>query len=217
MFTGSAACFVLINSSTLCHGERRLDEMLDEASLSHWFKTQILPLEGALMAFLRHRWRDSEDLIDLRQDIYERVLAAVYANGRPQSAKAYLFATARNHLVNQFRRQQIVSFELVADMEGLDHEFDLFATDRHLSSRDELRRVKAAIELLPPRCRAVIHLRRVEGLSARETADRLEVSLSTVEKEFTHGMRAIAEYLLGDSQAMLRHFGKTRLNQVKGQ
>ena len=189
--------------------------MVDEASLSQWFKTEILPLERALMAFLRRHWRSSEDLIDFRQDIYERVLAAAAENGLPQSARAYLFVAARNHVVNQYRRQQVVSFELVADMEEVSQDFDMFATDRHLSARDELRRTKAALDLLPARCREVIRLRRIEGHSAKETAECLGVSLSTVEKEFTHGMRAITDYLLGGPQRMRRHFSVTRIRKER--
>jgi RNA polymerase sigma factor (sigma-70 family) len=189
--------------------------MVDEASLSQWFKTEVLPLERALMAFLRRHWRESEDLIDFRQDIYERVLAAAAENGLPQNANAYLFVAARNHIVNQYRRQQVVSFELVSDMEEVKQELDMFATDRHLSARDELRRTKAALDLLPVRCREVIRLRRVEGFSAKDTAEYLNVSLSTGEKEFTHGMRAITDYLLGGPQRMHRHFSVARIRKER--
>lgn len=189
--------------------------MVDEASLSQWFKTEILPLERSLMVFLRRHWRAPEDLIDFRQDIYERVLAAAAENGLPQSAKAYLFVTARNHLINQVRRQQVVSFELVADMEGVDQEVDIFAADRNLDARDELRRIAAALDLLPARCREVIRLRRIDGLSSKEAAAQLNVSLSTVEKEFTHGMRAITDYLLGGPRRMRRHFSVARIRKER--
>jgi RNA polymerase sigma factor (sigma-70 family) len=91
----------------------------------------------------------------------------------------------------------------------------MFATDRHLSARDELRRTKAALDLLPVRCREVIRLRRVEGFSAKDTAEYLNVSLSTVEKEFTHGMRAITDYLLGGPQRMHRHFSVARIRKER--
>jgi RNA polymerase sigma-70 factor (ECF subfamily) len=187
--------------------------MIDEAGLNHWFKTEILPLERALIAFLRRNWRNPEDLIDLRHDIYERVLAAAAETGLPQSPKAYLFVTARNHLVNQARRQQVVSFELVANIEDVDQEFDIFVTERHLNARDELRRVAAAMELLPARCREVVRLRRIHGLSVRQTATELNINLSTVEKEFTKGLRAITDYLLGGPQDLRRHFSVRRMRR----
>src|SRR6185369_8229772 len=100
-------------------------------------------------------------------------------------------------------------------MEGLEQEFDMFSSDRHLTARDELRRTVAAMELLPARCSEVIRLRRVDGLSAKETADQLGISLSSVEKEFTRGMRAITDYLLGGPSKMHRHFSVARRRKEK--
>jgi RNA polymerase sigma-70 factor (ECF subfamily) len=109
----------------------------------------------------------------------------------------------------------VVSFELVADMEEVEQEFDMFATERQLSARDELRRTMAAMDLLPARCAEVIRMRRVEGLSAKETAEQLGISLSSVEKEFTRGMRSITDTLLGGPSTMRRHFSAARLRKEK--
>ena len=38
-----------------------------------WFEREVLPLEGALMQFLQHNWRNGSEVTDLRQDIYVRV------------------------------------------------------------------------------------------------------------------------------------------------
>jgi RNA polymerase sigma-70 factor (ECF subfamily) len=73
----------------------------------------------------------------------------------------------------------------------------------------------AAMDLLPTRCRDVVRLRRVEGLSAKETADHLGISLSSVEKEFTRGLRAITDYLLGGPSRMRRHFSIARIRKEK--
>jgi RNA polymerase sigma-70 factor (ECF subfamily) len=43
----------------------------------------------------------------------------------------------------------------------------------------------------------VIWLRKVEGLSTRETAERLGIGLDTVEKQITQGMRALVDFMLG--------------------
>jgi RNA polymerase sigma-70 factor (ECF subfamily) len=175
--------------------------MVDDATLKQWFCAEVLPLERALMAFLRRHWRSHAELIDIRQDVYERVLAAAAQSGLPQNTKAYVFTTARNQLINMSRRQQVVSFELVADLEEVHRDYDMFATDRQLSARDELRRTQQALNSLPGRCREVIKLRKVQGYSAQEAAEELNVSISTIEKELTYGMRAITDYLLGGSRS----------------
>jgi RNA polymerase sigma-70 factor (ECF subfamily) len=185
--------------------------MVDDQTLNRWFCTEILPLERALTTFLRRHWRARDDLVDFRQDVYERVLSAASQNGLPQNAKGYLFVTARNMLINASRRQQVVSFELVADLEQVQQEVDMFATDRALSARDELRQTQAALDALPARCREVVRMRKAEGYSPQEIAEALKVSLSTVEKELTYGMRAITDHLLGGSKPRREPLRRLRL------
>ena len=124
--------------------------------------------------------------------------------GIPAHTRQYLFTVARNHLINHAKRGQIVSFELIADMSAVDVELDLLAADRYLNARDELRRAQMGLNQLPPRCREVVRLRKVEGLTTRETASRLGISVNTVEKQMTHGMRALVDFMLGGSGKISR-------------
>lgn len=171
--------------------------------LNEWFCRDVLPLERALTSFIRHNWRVAADVKDLRQDIYERALSGARA-GLPTHTRQYLFTVARNHLINGAKRGQIVSFELVADMSSLELDFDAFGTERQLNAREELRLAQRGLDQLPPRCREVVWLRKVEGLSTRETADRLGVGIDTVEKQITQGMRALADFMLGGTGRIRR-------------
>lgn len=200
--------FVVRGKSEALLGDA-LHTMANEAALHAWFCGEVLPLERALTSFIRRNWRIPDDVVDLRQDIYERALAGARAT-IPVNTRAYLFAVARNHLINQAKRGQVVSIELVADMSALDLEFDRFGAERQLSARDELRRTQQGLDQLPPRCREVVWLRKVEGLSTRETAERLGVTVDTVEKQITQGMRALVDYMLGGSGKIRRPFTARR-------
>lgn len=172
--------------------------MVNDEELNGWFCAEILPLEGALTRFIRRNWRAEADVTDLRQEIYERVLGGARA-ALPAQAAPYIFTVARHHLINRAKRDKIISFDLVADLESIEFDIDLFAAERHLSAREELRRAQAGLERLPGRCREVVRLRKVEGLSTREVADRLGVGVDTVEKQMTLGMRALVDFMLGGS------------------
>ena len=63
------------------------------------------------------------------------------------------------------------------------------SAEEALASRRELDQVMAAVERLPPRTREVFRLHKLAGASYAETASRLGVSVSAVEK---HMMRALA-------------------------
>lgn len=170
--------------------------MIDDAQLKAWFDREIFPLEGALTRYLRRHWRNESDVADLRQEIYVRL----YSSARqqlPTFPRAFLFTTARNHLINVARRASVVSLDLVADLETAFPDLSGIHPDRQLTARDELRRVQEGMERLPPRCRQVMILRRIEGLSTKEVATRLKISTSTVENQLIHAMRALTDFMLG--------------------
>ena len=64
--------------------------------------------------------------------------------------------------------------------------------------------LQAGLDRLPKRCREVIVLRRVEGLSQKEVAEQLGISVSTVEQQLTKGMRALVDFMLGGA-GKVRH------------
>ncbi len=170
--------------------------MVDDETLEAWFCREVLPLERSLTAFIRRNWRSAAEIVDLRQDIYERVLSGA-ARGLPIHASAYVYAVARNHLISRARREQVVSFDLVADLEGVAPDKDELTPERFASARAELRRLQAGLEGLPPRCREIVELRKVRGLSSRDVSVRLGIGIDAVDQQTSKGMRALTEFLYG--------------------
>jgi RNA polymerase sigma factor (sigma-70 family) len=166
-----------------------------------WFVAEVLMHEAALTRFLRRRWREAAEIADLRQEVYVRVYEAARTS-RPQHPRAFLFATARNLMSDRIRRGRIVSMEAVADFEKSNVLLVEDWTPEHQeSSRQELQRLAQALERLPPRCREVIWLRRVKGLSQKEVAAALGIAEGTVEKQVAKGVRLLTDYLRGDEAA----------------
>jgi RNA polymerase sigma factor (sigma-70 family) len=187
-------------------------ERIDDSVLQEWFCSQVLPLERALTAFIRRNWREASEVTDLRQEIYERALVGAQG-GLPHHTSGYLYTVARNHIANRARRAKIVSFDLVADFNSGSH-VGTFEPEPALIARDELRHAMRGLEQLPPRCREVVQLRKLEGLTTREVAERMGVGVDTVEKQLTLGVRALTDFMLGGSGRIQRRGrqgpGKTR-------
>lgn len=149
------------------------------------------------MRMLRRHWRRTDEWADLRQDIYVRLYETVARDGLPAHTPAYVFACARNLLIDHARRAQVVPIDTVAELEALaEMPLDEFTPERLVGARGELRLLQAALDDLPPRCREVISLRKIEGLSQKEIAAQLGIAEGTVEKQVTLGMRALAETLM---------------------
>jgi len=168
------------------------------ADVEAWFVREVLPLETILMQFISHNWRNEADIADIRQDVYEQVCEAAQER-LPENTKAFVFRTARNLIIDRFRHEQVVSIEAVPDLEAFEIAADAPGPDRSVLARSELRRVEAAVDSLPPRCREAIVLGRIEGMSGREIAERMGVTEQTVSKHLKQGIRALADLLYGDA------------------
>jgi len=164
-----------------------------------WFEREVLPLEAALMQYLQHNWRNKSDITDLRQDIYVRVYESAL-KGLPESPKAFVFAVARNLLIRRMRREQIVPFEAVSDVDALGTAIDAPGPENALIARDELRRLQVALDRLPPRCREAFVMQQIDGLTHREIAARMGISERTVQTHLRDAGRALADILYGDIQ-----------------
>jgi RNA polymerase sigma-70 factor (ECF subfamily) len=168
-------------------------------SLDDWFAREILVHEAALMAFLHRAWPDRAEIHDLRQEAYVRVYEAA-ARARPRAPRAFLFTTARHLVTDRLRRGRVVSIEPVGDPAALNVLMDELSPDRRLDAHQVLHRLAAAFDRLPPRCREVVWLRRVEELPQKEAAALLGISQKTVEKQVAKGVRLLAGYFYGEEQ-----------------
>ncbi len=164
--------------------------------LKAWFVREVLPLEASLVQYLRTAWRAGEDIADLRQDIYVRVFESA-SRQLPQSARPFVFAIARNLVIDRLRRNRIVPIEGVPDLEAMEVASEEPGPDRNAIARDELRRLRTALEQLPPRCREAVILKRVEKLSRAQIALRMGISENTVNRHLTDAARLLAEMYYG--------------------
>jgi RNA polymerase sigma-70 factor (ECF subfamily) len=180
-------------------GNASRDAEMTASPAEDWFVREVLPLEAALMQFLQHNWRNKADIADLRQDVYVQVFDAAH-NNIPDNTKAFVFQTARNLLINRLKREHIVPIEAVADVEALNAAIETPGPERNTIARDELRRLQAALDRLPPRCREAVVLGRIEGLSGREIAARMGITEQAVSAHLINGVRALVNEVYGDDR-----------------
>ena len=90
------------------------------------------------------------------------------------------------------------------DDDALNMAADEPGPERTTLARDELRRVQAALDRLPPRRRQAVYLRQVEGLSRREIATRMGIGEETVKEYLAEGLFDLAELLFSEPTDMRR-------------
>ena len=90
---------------------------------------------------------------------------------------------------------QIVPIETASDLDALNIAVDEPGAERAAIARDEFRRVQSALDRLPRRCREAVTLRKIEGLSMREIATRMGISMNTVHVHLVEGSALLADIL----------------------
>jgi len=174
---------------------------------SRWFAEQVQPHEPALRAYLRGSFPTLQDVDDLIQDAYTRLLRARDA-GKVQHPKAYLFATARNAAVDLFRRKQIVTTEPLVENGGLAVLTDELHPADAISRTQQIDVLREAIAALPPRCREILTLRKLQGLSYAEIGSQLGIAESTVNAQLAIGLARCRRFLADRGMTKESHDGR---------
>ena len=111
--------------------------------------------------------------------------------GKP--LKSYLFTSVRNRCLNYLRDKKKYN-SYVLDLEIADTEL-VFNDEDDLS--DVQKKIEDALQKLPEKCREVFILSKINGLKYREIADKLGISIKTVENQISKALRILREELKG--------------------
>ncbi|MCF7688017.1 MAG: sigma-70 family RNA polymerase sigma factor [Cephaloticoccus sp.] len=166
----------------------------EDPNFSRWFAAEIEPHAPALRSWLRGRFPGLTDPDDIMQEAFSRVCQA-HQTGAIATPRAFLFTTARNLALDRIRRHQIVNIESLAEIEALSVYTEEDGVAETVAKTQELEILTQAIQSLPDRCRQVLTLRKIYGLSQREIAVQLGITEHTVEAQVGIGMRKCAEFL----------------------
>lgn len=161
---------------------------------ARWFAAEVQPHEGSLRSYLRNKFPAHPDIDDLVQETYARLLQA-REHGDVRSPKSFLFTTARNAAYDYFRRRKIATIDGIAELETLPVLEDRPGIPEAVAHDQELQLLAQAIEALPARCRQVLTLRKIYGLSHREIAAQLGVSEHTVNAQIAIGVLRLRDFL----------------------
>lgn len=164
------------------------------ADLTRWFSEEVHPHDASLRAYLRGAFPAVRDVEDVVQESYLRIWRTRAAQP-VRSARAFLFRIARNLALDLVRRDRVAPFSPVRDLEGLSVLDHGSSPDRVLDTQEKLMFLADAIEALPARCREVVILRKIQGLSQREVAARLGLAEKTVEAQLARGISRCEDYL----------------------
>ncbi len=140
-----------------------------------------------LKRFLARYFSDSQDIEDVAQEAYLRAYVAEQQKEIEQP-KAYLFRIARNLALTQLKKKSNKITEYLEES-GASVVIECgAAADSEVEAEESLGLYCEAVAALPEKCRQVFLLRKVHGLAHKEIAERMSLSVSSVEKYLLRGI-----------------------------
>ena len=165
----------------------------DHAALGTIFRAFVLPLS----AFAYRSVQSRDTAAELVQDVFYRIWRGHARWEVEGSLKAYLYRATRNRVLDFLKHEQIE--RRWAERSVREHAADVGRShalvDEAIDTQDRVVALERALDALPERRRLVFVLRWREGLSHREIADRMGVTVKTVENQLTRAIQALRERL----------------------
>ncbi|MBM3853912.1 MAG: RNA polymerase sigma factor [Verrucomicrobia bacterium] len=131
-----------------------------------WFQAEVLPHLPMLRAWLRSRYSDEADVKDVVQEAVIRILGA-RDKSVIESPKAFLFATARNLSIQWARKRLRHATLSLADLDELGVLDENEDVPQAIARSEELEFLTQAMQSLPTRCRQIVTLRKIYGMSQK--------------------------------------------------
>jgi RNA polymerase sigma-70 factor (ECF subfamily) len=148
-----------------------------------------------LLKFLTRFLDNRHDAEDVTQEAFLRAYMAEQSETIHQP-KAFLFRVARNIALNRLTRKSDQLASYLEELGGWVVKDVGDSADREVEAEQTLGLYCEAVAQLPEKCRQVLLLRKVHGLTHREIAERLSLSLSSVEKYVRKGADQCTAYIL---------------------
>lgn len=135
---------------------------------------------------------DSENIV---QDIFLYLWEHPEALHAINNPDAFLFTLVKNRCLNHINKSLNNPKQSLEEFEKQELQMNLYSLQRFdemaMSSADIEAILNEAISKLPERCRQIFILSRMEGLKHKEIADRLNISLNTVENQISIALQKL--------------------------
>ncbi|MEL1240941.1 RNA polymerase sigma factor [Flavobacterium flavipallidum] len=130
------------------------------------------------------------------EDIVQNVMLKLWLKRDQLSSdyqiKNYLYKSVYNEFIDRYREYRILTpleEKHVAKLNNIVQDFDFNETEKLIQI------VKNQIENLPPKCKAIFKMSKMEGLSYTEIAEYQNISIKTVENQIAKAFQIIRAQL----------------------
>jgi len=155
------------------------------------YKELFITLHSRLKQFAYSILKSNEEAEELVSDIFIGIWQKRNQLTSIESPLLYFYQAAKNmayNRVSKMKKQPIQTNEWFIQLQSI-----YFDPEKLLMTEEMLRRIRNAVNELPPRCKLIFKLVKEDGLKYREAADLLQVSIKTIEAQMAIALRRLGK------------------------
>jgi len=162
---------------------------LDKAAFEELFRNYFTPLCSFAQKFVN----DADEAKDIVHNVFINLWNKRGDIDLETSLKSYLFQGVQNRSLNYIRdHKKLVQFDTPQSEVALSQYLE---SRDHLESSEAESRINQALDGLPDKCKEIFLMNRFDGLKYREIAEKLDISIKTVETQMSRALKNLREKL----------------------
>lgn len=157
------------------------------------YKVLYLKYAPKLFAFSRKYIYDADDAREIVQEVFLRIWEKRENIDESQSFSSYVIQAAKHRIFNGFRKK--VNEQAYIDFLAFGDNTQANFTEHQVDYMEVKQKAEEAINALPEKRREIFRLSREEGLKNKEIAEKLRISIKTVENQMGEALKSLREAL----------------------
>jgi RNA polymerase sigma-70 factor (ECF subfamily) len=123
---------------------------------------------------------------------------------------AFLFGVARNVVRKQLDKQSNSLIDFIEDIVPSEFSAEQPTIEEEIDSRQKMERFTGSVAKLPRQCQRVFVLKKVYGYSHKEISAKLGISISTIEKQVSTGMKRCLDEMETQDMVLVQKNSKSK-------
>lgn len=149
---------------------------------------------SSLCAFSMHYLNDRSVVEDLVQDFFVYLWIEAPRLQIRSSLKSYLYVAVKNRCLDYQKHHKIT--EKYQAFIHFSSEKEDNSTDNFIAESELRQAIQSSMGKMPPRCREIFELSRLNGLTNQEISDKLDISKRTVEIQISNSLKILRKELV---------------------
>jgi RNA polymerase sigma-70 factor (family 1) len=160
-----------------------------EQSFQQLFSAEYNKLCRYALTFLQ----DEHSAEDVVQDTFIRIWETKRELISSPDIRYYLVTAVRNNCISALRKQKASTVHFPENMPEPDPEPQLTPSMQREETAERERRLSAALDQLPPKCKEVFLMVKMHSMSYRQVSEALDISIKTVENQMGKALKVLRE------------------------